>query len=110
MAIDRTPEPPEGEVVYRRVDRGAQTAPARSSEQRFDPTLSPLLTGFALLLILVAVLGQLSVQRMEDTSRTAFDLELQYAARSRLMWQLRVALTQLDNEARDRMEAKSRKE
>ena len=111
MSQEKRSEPaPEGEVVYRRADRDAQTAPARSTEPRFDPTLSPLLTGFALLLILVAVLGQLSVQRMEDTSRTAFDLELQYAARSRLMWQLRVALTQLDNEARDRMEAKSRKE
>jgi len=114
MAINRTPDQHRsqqaGEVVYRHADRVAPDSAARSTEQRFDPTLSPLLTGFALLLILVAVLGQLSVQRMEDTSRNAFDLELQYASRSKLMWQLRVALTRLDNEARDRMEAKSRKE
>ena len=101
MAINRTPDQRRskqaGEVVYRRADRVEQTGGARSTEQRFDPTLSPLLTGFALLLILVAVLGQLSVQRMEDTSRNAFDLELQYASRSKLMWQLRVALTRLDN-------------
>jgi signal transduction histidine kinase len=101
---------PDGQVVYRRVDQVSSSARERSAESRFDPTLSPLLTGFVLLLILVAVLGHLSVQRMEDTSLAAYNLELGRASRLTLILQLRVALTRLDNEARDRMEAKARKE
>jgi signal transduction histidine kinase len=107
----RNPNPDhEGEVVYRRADSATRTGAVKALEARFDPALSPLLTGFALLLILVLVLGHLSVQKIEETSRTAFDLESGYATRLMLFGQLRAALIRLDNEARDRMEAKARKE
>src|SRR5262245_34255115 len=102
---------PEGEVVYRRVatrrDRPRRRGP---NEPRFDPTLMPLLVGCALLLLFVMVLGNLSVRRVEDTSREVLTLEQQYTARADLLLQLRNAITRLDNEARKKDEARTRNE
>jgi signal transduction histidine kinase len=97
----------DGEVVYRRI-----VTPAAGGKKaaRLDPTLLPLIAGFALLLLLIWVLGSLSVRRLEDTSGAALDLEHAHAARAELLLQLRVALTRLDNEARKRMEATARRE
>src|SRR5882724_7448876 len=104
-------QPPEGKVVYRRVLPVDPTpSGAGDGERRFDPTLLPLIAGFALLLLLILVLGNLSVRRLEDTSRNALQLEQSYAARTNLLLRLRVALTRLDNEARDRMKASARHE
>jgi signal transduction histidine kinase len=101
----------EGEVVYRRIMPAGQTpAGAGNRERRLDPTLAPLVAGFALLLLLIWVLGNLSVRRLEDTSRDALQLEQTYAAREGLLLQLRVALTRLNNEARKSMDAKARGE
>jgi signal transduction histidine kinase len=104
-------QPADGEVVYRRVlpDDSTLSSPGER-EPRFDPTLLPLIAGFALLLLLILVFGNLSVRRLEDTSREALQLENTHAARAALLLQLRVALTRLDNEARDRMEAIARHE
>jgi len=102
---------PEGEVVYRRVATRTAQAPKRGpNEPRLDPTLMPLLIGCALLLLFVMVLGNLSVSRVEDTSRRVLMLEQQYTARADLLLQLRNALTRLDNEARKKDEARARKE
>src|SRR5438445_2331511 len=103
-------EPPEGQVVYRRVaiDQENSAGPAR--EWRLDPTLAPLVAGFAFLLLFILVLGNLSVRRLEETSNQALGLEHNLAARSSILLQLRVALTKLDTEARDRMQAKARHE
>src|SRR6267142_442201 len=97
----------DGEVVYRRVL--PPTAGAKK-ERRFDPTLAPLVAGFALLLLLIWVLGSLSVRRLEDTSRAALELEHTHAMRAGLLLQLRVSVTKLDIEARQRMEANARRE
>ena len=70
----------------------------------------PLLVGCALLLLFVIVLGNLSVRRVEDTSREVLILEQQYTARADLLLQLRNALTRLDNEARKKDEARTRNE
>src|SRR6185436_5746246 len=70
----------------------------------------PLLAGCALLLLFVIVLGNLSIRRVEDTSREVLMLEQQFAARAALLLQLRIAVTRLDNEARDKMEAQAREE
>jgi signal transduction histidine kinase len=103
---------PEGEVVYRRsiVAGGDKPNPPGPKQPRFDPTLMPLLAGCALLLLFVIVLGNLSVRRVEDTSRDVLILEQQFTARAALLLQLRIALTQLDHEARNKMEAQSRHE
>ncbi len=97
----------DGEVVYRRL---LPSASGGKKESRLDPTLLPLIAGFALLLLLVWVLGSLSVRRLEDTSGAALELEHAHAARAELLLQLRVSLTKLDNEARKRMEATARRE
>jgi signal transduction histidine kinase len=109
MAADHKHSEHDGEVVYRRIGADEEAAGA-SSEPRLDPTLLPLVAGFALLLLLIILLGNLSVFRLEDTSRQALDLEQQLAARATLLLQLRVALTKLDNEARDKMTATARHE
>src|SRR6185503_1393201 len=105
MAADQTPT--EGQVVYRRV--GSQPeAPQPRREARLDPALLPLFIGFAILLLLVLALGNLSVRKLEDTSRQSLQLEQSYAARASLLLQFEVALTRLDNEARARAEADAR--
>src|SRR5438105_12501915 len=101
---------PEGQVVYRRVAVDEPTSNASPRELRIDPTLAPLVAGFAFLLLFILVLGNLSVRRVEETSNQALGLEHNLAARSAFLMQLRVALTKLDNEARDRMQAKARHE
>ncbi|HEV2903915.1 MAG TPA: hypothetical protein VGW32_02655, partial [Pyrinomonadaceae bacterium] len=101
---------PEGDVVYRRVASTPKTPSSGPREPRFDPTLMPLLVGCALLLLFVIVLGNLSIRRVQDTSREVLMLEQQLAARAELLLQLRIALTRLDNEARDKMEAQAREE
>jgi signal transduction histidine kinase len=109
MSPNPKTEPPEGQVVYRRmaVDQPTSTGPR---ETRLDPTLAPLVAGFAFLLLFILVLGNLSVRRLEETSNQALGLEHNLAARSAYLLQLRVALTRLDTEARDRMQAKARHE
>jgi two-component system nitrogen regulation sensor histidine kinase GlnL len=97
----------DGEVVYRRA---VPSDPPARSYSRLDPTLVPLIVGFAVLLLLIWLLGNLSVSRLEDTSRGSLQLEQSYAARASLLLQFRVALTRLDNDARSRMEANARHE
>jgi signal transduction histidine kinase len=103
------PQRPEGQVVYRRLAPPGD-APRVRRQSRFDPALLPLAIGFAVLLILIMLLGNLSVRRVEDTSRAALQLEQMYAARASLLLQFRVALTTLDNEARNRAQAEARRE
>jgi PAS domain S-box-containing protein len=110
MAANRNQADAEGEVVYRRLPPAGQTPPRSRGESRLDPALLPLIVGFALLLILIILLGNLSVLRLEDTSSRALVLEQTHLARMTLLMQLRVALTRLDNEARDRMAADARRE
>jgi signal transduction histidine kinase len=70
----------------------------------------PLIVGFLLLLILIAVLGLLSVRRMNEVGVAMLDLEQQHAAKQGLLLKLRLAVTKLDNEARARAEADARRE
>ena len=102
-------QPPDGEVVFRAAS-WVDEKPDESRQSQLDPTLLPLIGGFAVLLLLIIVLGNLSVRRLQDTSREALDIEHQHASKAKLLLQMRVALTRLDNEARDRMEADTRHE
>src|ERR1044072_6728296 len=107
MPADRTPR--EGQVVYRRVGARGDEPPPRH-EAHIDPALVPLLIGFAILLLLVLAVGNLSVRKLEGTSSRSLHLEQSYAPRASFLLQFEVALTRLDNEARARAEADSRRE
>lgn len=116
--VSATAEPAEPRVVYRRAEPTAtkayapvSTPPARSVWAReISPAIVPLFVGFLLLLILIAVLGLLSVQRMNEVGFAVSELEQGHAARLSLLLKLRLAITQLDNEARARAEADARRE
>ncbi len=104
-------QPTEGQVVYRRI--GPPEDDARSvgpKVPRLDPGLAPLVAGFALVLLLIFVLGNLSIRRIEDTSSEALNLGNSLSERNKVLLELRVALTRLDNEARDRAGAQARRE
>jgi signal transduction histidine kinase len=103
-------QPQDGEVVYRRIATEPTERPTGSKDPRLDPALLPLVAGFALLLLLILVLGNLSIRRIEETSSKALVMGESFAARNKLLLELRVALTRLDNEARDRMGAEARRE
>src|ERR1043166_8138839 len=102
MAANRNQADGEGEVVYRRLATANQTPSRSRGDSRIDPALVPLIVGFAILLILIILLGNLSVLRLEDTSSPALGLEQTHLARMTLLMQLRVALTRLPNETRER--------
>ena len=102
------------DVVYRRTPGEKQTSPGSEPEEpqahRIAPTVTPIIIGFLLLLALISGLGLLSVTQMDHVSITARDLGLQYSARQNLLQNLKLAVTNLNNEARTRAQAESRRE
>src|SRR5438874_994314 len=105
-------------VVYRRPETTETSTsspisilPAKSIWAReISPAIMPLVIGFLVLLILIAVLGVLSMRRMNEVGVAVLDLEQQHAAKFSLLLKLRLAVTKLDNEARARSEADARRE
>ena len=110
MSTNPTQRTREGQVVYRRIGPAAPSRATGPKEPRLDPALWPLVAGFALLLLLILVLGNLSVRKIEDTSSQALVSAESLGARNKILQDLRVALTKLDNEVRARMEAVARRE
>jgi signal transduction histidine kinase len=108
----------EPRVVYRRTEPTETNANAAVSPpptksvwlREISPAIMPLIVGFLVLLILIAVLGLLSVRRMNEVGAAMLDLEQQHAAKLSLLLKLRLALTKLNNEARARAEADARRE
>lgn len=102
------------ELVYSRMkgEEERRFAPGviRARAREIAPTITPLVIGFTLLLGLIFLLGYLSMRRMDQLSFTVADLERTHAARLRLLLELRLAATKLDNEARTRGEAEGRRE
>ena len=101
----------EGEVVYRRVQTleereenagGKRGRPGSGLEKRISPALPPLIIGFALLLTVIVVLGRISLNRLEQVSIDILNLERGYAGKLSILLELRLALTNLNNEARAR--------
>src|SRR6185369_10143824 len=111
-------EPEPSRVVYRRTEPVPVNIPMSESVARarsvwtreLSPAIIPLIIGFLLLLILVAVIGYLSVTRMDDVGRDVLNLEQEHAARLSLLLKLRLAVTKLDSEARLRAQAEARRE
>lgn len=100
------------EVVYRKTpNRDATRVKSTLSSLRgFAPALVPLIVGFLLLLGLISVLGSLSIWQMDELSYRARDAGSQRIARMNLLFDLRLKVTRLDNEARLRGRAESRPE
>ena len=116
-----SPDPDEREpsrVVYHRTEPAAVNTPMSESATRarsiwtrqLSPAIIPLIIGFLSLLILIAVVGYLSVTRMDDVGKAVLDLETQHTARLSLLLKLRLAVTKLDSEARLRAQADARRE
>ncbi len=105
----------DGEVVYRRLPVAEEEAsggeqPGRKKPEpraaaalrKLAPSLKPIVVGFALLLVLVFLLGYLRARQLEDVSAGVFDLQNRQAAKVNTLLELRTAITKLDNEARVR--------
>lgn len=116
--VDAFEESAEPKVVYRRVEpiETNPDAPVPVSAPRagrlgqLSPAIVPLIVGFLVLLILIAVLGLLSVSRMDQVGHDVLNLEQAHLAKLSLLLKLRLAVTKLDNEARTRAEADARRE
>jgi signal transduction histidine kinase len=116
--VDALEEPAEPRIVYRRAEptetNAYAPAPATAASTvrvgQLSPAIVPLIVGFLLLLVLIAVLGLLSVNRMDEVGNSVLNLEQEHAAKWSLLLNFRLALTKLDNEARIRAEADARRE
>lgn len=95
------------EVVYRKLDASAPTRRKLSALRGFAPALVPLFVGFLLLLGVILALGYSAVQKINNLSFQGRDLAFQNSARLKILLDLRLAITKLDNEARLRSRADS---
>jgi signal transduction histidine kinase len=97
------------QVVYRKTPdpNAPRVRTALSSLRGFAPALVPLIVGFLLLLVLIYALGFLSLRKMSDVTFRAQDVSSQRIARLNLLFDLRLKVTQLDNEARLRARTES---
>src|SRR5215813_5705302 len=104
------------DVIYRRKpapDAPGSLSPAEGTKVRtreIAPAISFLIIGFLLLLVLILGLGLKSVAQMDEVSFQGGELERNLSARRALLLNLRLALTRVDNEARARHDAESRRE
>jgi len=98
------------EVVYRRTpDSGSEAAGSLESGRRsVAPAITFLIIGFVLLLGLILTIGIVSVRQMGNVGFQARDVGLQRSARISLLWELRLKVTKLNNEARIRDKAEAR--
>jgi signal transduction histidine kinase len=111
-------EPEPSRTVYRRTEPASLNIPMSESVARarsvwtreLSPAIIPLIFGFLSLLILIALIGYKSINRMDEVGSAVLDLEQQHAARLSLLLKLRLAVTKLDNEARLRAQADARRE
>lgn len=97
------PAPHKPEVVYRRTpDPGSAEAPGPNDSDRRSvaPALTFLIIGFVLLLGIILTVGIVSVRLMTDVGFQAREVGRQRSGRLTLLWELRLHVTRLDNEAR----------
>jgi signal transduction histidine kinase len=104
-------EPAEkhSQVVYRKTPNPDErrVRSALSSFRGYAPALIPLIIGFLLLLGLIYGLGYLSLNKMSGVTFQEHDVSSQRIARLNLLFDLRLKVTQLDNECRLRARTES---
>lgn len=96
------------EVVYRRTPDPATAFGTTERAPGYAPAIVPLITGFLLLLALIAVLGFLSSTKMDDVGSNARMTTREYSTRLGNLLDLRLNLTKLNAEARMRDAAVTR--
>ncbi len=97
------------EVVYRKTrDPNAPRATAESRWRGFAPAILPLIVGFLLLLAVISVLGVLRINQMDQLANDARELNREHGSRLKLLLDLRLAVNNLDNAARQRHLQESR--
>ena len=108
------PAEKRSEVVYRRKPdvNAARDGEVTSdlAKRAFVRAISPVIIGFLLLLVLILGLGIRSATKMESVGSNARELGLSYSARLALLSDLRLMVTKVDNEARARHNAETRRE
>jgi signal transduction histidine kinase len=109
-----TPAPKkDSELVYRRTSPVDHQPPdIQASEPQgigIAPTVTPIVIAFLLLLGLISGLGLLSVREMDKVAINAQSLVSQNSAHQTVLLNFRLAITKLDNEARIKTEAESRR-
>jgi len=110
-----TPAPQkESELVYRRMSPVDHQPPdIQASEPQgigIAPTVTPIVIAFLLLLGLISGLGLLSAREMDKVAVNAQSLVSQNSAHQTVLLNFRLAITKLDNEARIKNEAESRRD
>jgi hypothetical protein len=106
-APDKKPE-----VVYRRpfLTRTDDPVAGDLAKRAFLRAVIPVIIGFLLLLAVVLSLGWRSAREMENVGLNARESAFRYSAQVKLLLDLRLALTKLDNEARMHEAAHARRE
>ncbi|MCA1850259.1 MAG: hypothetical protein LC672_04225, partial [Acidobacteria bacterium] len=90
----------EGEAEPPKAERGESRRPPPATQPA--PALKTVVVGFALLLLLIVLLGYLSVRKADEVSAKILDDERRHAGIRDFTLELRIATTKLDNEARAR--------
>jgi signal transduction histidine kinase len=102
------PEPKKPVVVYRKTPDS--TPAASSPDPGYAPATAPLIIGFLLLLTVLLVLGVKSANKMTDVSLSARDSNLRYVTQLSRFLDVRLKAINLNNEARVRDAAVTRRE
>ena len=100
----------QSEVVYRKT--GPATGPTSFAERArgYAPAIMPLIVGFLLLLAVILVLGLHSATQLDNVASDARIRTQAYSTRLSNLLNLRLRLTELNNEARLRDAAEARRE
>src|ERR1041385_8626662 len=103
-------DPKKPEVVYRRTP---DPSPARSASERgpgYPPATPPVVVGFLLLLVVIPVLGVNGASKTDDVVKNTQWLTLKYSTELSNLLDARLQAFNLNNEARVRDAAYSRRE
>jgi signal transduction histidine kinase len=108
IAMPLTPDK-HPEVVYRRTPI-AGANPHLETGRGYAPAITPLIIGSLLLLAVILVLGVKSASKMNDVASQARILTLAYSTHLNTLLDLQLKVFNLNNEARIRDAAQSRRE
>lgn len=98
------------EVVYRKTGPGSSRTTFAERARGYAPAITPLVVGFLLLLAVILVLGLRSAAEMDNVASDARIRTQAYSTRLSNLLNLRLTLTELNNEARLRDAAEARRE